>query len=96
MTVNIAEAKSKFSNLLAQVGIGKEEIVIAKRDKPLAVLLPYETFLKMKKQLSAKIDRDTIDTLSSSLEKYKGIVSENEIDTDYKESRESYLSGKYL
>ena len=44
--VNVAEAKSKFSNLLALVGMGKDEVVISKRDKPMAVLLSYETFLK--------------------------------------------------
>ena len=49
MLVNVAEAKSKFSNLLALVGMGEDEIVISKRDKPMAVLISYENFLKMKK-----------------------------------------------
>ena len=96
MTINIAEAKSKFSNLLSLVGLTETEVVISKRDKPMAVLLSYETFLKMKKQLESKIDKEKIDTLPSSVDKYTGIVSEEELDNHYKSSRENYLKEKYL
>lgn len=40
-TVNIHEAKSSLSRLLARVAKG-EEIVIAKAGKPLARLVPFE------------------------------------------------------
>ena len=96
MLVNVAEAKSKFSNLLALVGMGEDEIVISKRDKPMAVLISYETFLKMKKQIDRQIDIDKLKDLPSSLDKYRGIVSEEELDYGYKESREEYLKEKYL
>ena len=96
MMVNVAEAKSKFSNLLALVGMGKDEVVISKRDKPMAVLLSYETFLKMKKQIDQKIDIEALENLPSSLDKYRGIVAEEELDYGYKESREDYLKEKYL
>ena len=96
MLVNVAEAKSKFSNLLALVGMGEDEVVISKRDKPMAVLISYETFLKMKKQIDKQIDMDELKDLPSSLDKYRGIVSEEELDYGYKESREEYLKEKYL
>ena len=96
MLVNVAEAKSKFSNLLALVGMGEDEIVISKRDKPMAVLISYENFLKMKKQIDKQIDIDELKDLPSSLDKYRGIVSEEELDYGYKESREEYLKEKYL
>ena len=96
MLVNVAEAKSKLSNLLALVGMGEDEVVISKRDKPMAVLISYENFLKMKKQIDQKIDIEVLENLSSSLDKYRGIVSEEELDYGYKESREVYLKDKYL
>jgi len=39
--VNVHEAKTHFSKLLAQVGKG-EEIIIAKAGKPVARLIPIE------------------------------------------------------
>ncbi len=96
MLVNVVEAKSKLSSLLSFVGMGEDEVVIAKRDKPMAVLVSYEVFLKMKKQLNTKIDIPHIDSATSSLDKYIGIVSEEEIDYGHKESREEYLKDKYL
>lgn len=94
--VNVADAKSKFSSLLALVGLGKEEVIISKRDKPTAVLISYDRFLKMKKQIDTSINKKKIDDLPSSLDKYMGIVAEEEIDYGYKESREAYLKEKYL
>jgi hypothetical protein len=62
----------------------------------MAVLVSYETFLDMKKQINAKIDMKQVDTATSSLDKYVGIVAEEERDYGYKESREMYLKDKYL
>jgi prevent-host-death family protein len=96
MVINVAEAKSKFSNLLALAGMGKEEVVIAKRDKPIAVLISYEAFLKMKRQNRPAYNKEEIEALPSSLDRYAGIVSEEEIDKEYKKSREAHLREKYL
>lgn len=41
VSVNVHEAKTHFSSLLARVGAG-EEIVIAKAGKPVARLVPYD------------------------------------------------------
>jgi prevent-host-death family protein len=39
-TVNIAQAKKHFSELLGQVAFGKKHILITKRGKPMARLVP--------------------------------------------------------
>ena len=41
-TVNVHEAKTNLSRLLARVGLG-EEIVISKRGVPVAKLVPFQT-----------------------------------------------------
>lgn len=38
--INVAEAKRRFSELIGRVSFGGERIVISKRGKPVAVLLP--------------------------------------------------------
>lgn len=40
--VNVAEAKKHFSELLGQVAYGKKQILITKRGKPMARLVPAE------------------------------------------------------
>ena len=37
---SVAEAKKRFSEILSRVAYGREQIVILKRGKPLAVLVP--------------------------------------------------------
>ncbi len=41
-TVNVAEAKKHFSELLGQVAYGKKHILITKRGKPMARLVPAD------------------------------------------------------
>lgn len=41
-TVNVAEAKKHFSELLGRVAFGKKHILITKRGKPMARLVPAE------------------------------------------------------
>ena len=41
-TVNIAEAKKHFSELLGRVAYGKKHILITKRGKPMARLVPAD------------------------------------------------------
>ena len=40
--INIAEAKKHFSELIGQVAYGKKRLVITKRGKPMARLVPIE------------------------------------------------------
>jgi len=42
VTVNIAKAKKHFSELLGQVAFGKKHILISKRGKPMARLVPAD------------------------------------------------------
>ena len=41
-TMNVAEAKKRFSELLGKVAYTKEEIIITKRGRPVARLVPTE------------------------------------------------------
>jgi len=41
-TINVAEAKKYLSEILARVAYRKEQIIITKRGKPLAKLVPVE------------------------------------------------------
>lgn len=41
-TINVADAKKRFSELLGKVAYGKERIVITKRGKAMARLVPVE------------------------------------------------------
>jgi prevent-host-death family protein len=49
-TVNVAEAKKQFSELFSQVAFNKKHILITKRGKPMARLIPAdETNLHLSK-----------------------------------------------
>ena len=41
-TISVSEAKKHFSELLGQVAFGKKHILITKRGKPMARLVPAE------------------------------------------------------
>lgn len=96
MVVSVADAKARFSSLLSFVDLDDDEVIISKRDKPMAVLVSYSSFLKMKKQTRKAIEKEDIDALPSILDKYRGIVAEDELDYGHKDSRETYLQEKYL
>ncbi len=53
ITVNIHEAKTKFSKLLSRVE-GGEEIIVAKAGKPIARIIPLPQKVKKRKPGSAK------------------------------------------
>jgi len=41
-TINVAEAKKRLSEILGRVAYGKEQIIITKRGKPLAKMVPVD------------------------------------------------------
>ena len=43
-TVSIAEGKKGFSRLIRDAAEKKEEIIVTKRGKPVAVILPYDEY----------------------------------------------------
>jgi prevent-host-death family protein len=49
-TVSIAEGKKGFSRLIQDASEKKEEIVVTKRGKPVAVILPYEEYQLSKRR----------------------------------------------
>jgi len=48
-TVSVAEGKKGFSRLIQDAQEKKEEIVVTKRGKPVAVILPYEEYQHFKR-----------------------------------------------
>jgi prevent-host-death family protein len=76
VTVNIHEAKTHFSKLLAQVSAG-EEIIIAKAGKPVARLGPIEP--KAAKKRIPGIDKGKI-WMSDDFD----VMSERELDEWYR------------
>jgi len=49
MKVSVAEGKKGFSRLIRDAFEKKEEIVVTKRGKPVAVILPYEEYQHSKR-----------------------------------------------
>jgi prevent-host-death family protein len=50
LSVTIAEGKKGFSHLVKEASEKKEEIVVTKRGEPVAVLLSYSEYKKIKRQ----------------------------------------------
>ncbi len=48
-TVSIAEGKKDFSRLIQSSQDKKEEIIVTKRGKPVAVIMPYDKYKKTKR-----------------------------------------------
>ena len=42
ISINVAEAKKRFSELIGQVAFGKKRLLITKRGKPMARLIPVD------------------------------------------------------
>lgn len=57
-TVNVAEAKKHFSELLGQVAFGKKHILITKRGKPMARLVPADETNMHLSQAKGWLDND--------------------------------------
>lgn len=48
-TVSIAEGKKGFSRLIQDASEKKEEIIVTKRGKPVAVIVPYDEYLQSRR-----------------------------------------------
>ncbi|KKO18905.1 MAG: prevent-host-death protein [Candidatus Brocadia sp.] len=49
LMVSVAEGKKGFSRLIESAGKKKEEIIVTKRGKPIAVIVPYEEYQQSKR-----------------------------------------------
>jgi len=56
--INVAEAKKHFSEILGQVAFGKNHILITKRGKPMARLVPAEEAKLHLSQAKGWLDND--------------------------------------
>jgi prevent-host-death family protein len=57
-SVNVAEAKKHLSELLGRVAFGKEQILITKRGKPMAKLVPMEEETKHLAEAKGWLEED--------------------------------------
>jgi len=48
-TVSVAEGKKSFSRLIQDAHNNKEEVIVTKRGKPVAVIVPYEEYQRSKR-----------------------------------------------
>lgn len=83
-TVTIAEGKRDFSRLIKDAAEGKEDIVVTKRGKPMAVIVPYGEYQHSKK---VEAHQKILESRSSFV---KAGVSADEV---YRESRKE-LEGR--
>ena len=49
ITVSVAEGKKDFSRLIREAAERNEDIVVTKRGKPVAVIVPYGEYLRSRK-----------------------------------------------
>ncbi len=49
VTVSIAEGKKDFTKLIKEAAEGNRDILVTKRGKPMAVIIPYEEYQHSKK-----------------------------------------------
>lgn len=73
--VSVAEAKKNFSELLGKVAYGKKQIVITKRGKPMACLVPADSMGKNLADVRGWLDEDdsffsTTDSIVKDREKH--------------------------
>ena len=57
-SINVADAKKRFSELLGKVAFGKERITITKRGRPMALLVPAEQPEKHLSDVQGWLDED--------------------------------------
>lgn len=74
-TVSVADAKKNLSELLGKVAYGKKQIVITKRGKPMAYLVPADSIEKKLADVHGWLDEDdpffsTIDSIIKDREKH--------------------------
>lgn len=65
--VSATQAKVKFGEILADVSFGKNHVVVEKQGKPLAVLIPqesYEEYLHLKAKEEKLTRQDLLDSVA--------------------------------
>jgi len=91
--ISTAEARSHFSKYISMVEQQHENIVIEKRGRKVALIIPFPSSSETAPSMSAP-SRKAIDALVSRSDNFVGIVRET--DLDYCSSRTEFLLEKYL
>jgi prevent-host-death family protein len=90
--ISTAEARSHFSRYIAMVEEQHENIVIEKRGRKVAIIIPFPQNQEINPaMLATSLAR--IDELASRSDSFVGIVKET--DLDYRSSRTEFLLEKY-
>jgi prevent-host-death family protein len=58
-SVSVAEGKKSFSRLIEGAISKKEDVIITRRGKPVAVIVPYDEYLKSRKQDALQVIMET-------------------------------------
>lgn len=76
-TVNTIEAKEEFSELLSRVAHQKERIILTRRGKEIAVLIPMEDWHKLKTWQEKQELEEALASLKEARE--QGVISFQEL-----------------
>ena len=58
-SVSVAEGKKSFSRLIECAISKKEDVIVTRRGKPVAVIVPYDEYLKSQKQDALQVIMET-------------------------------------
>lgn len=65
--ISTAKAKGRFSEMVSRVGFGKERVVLTRRGKPLAAVVPVEDL----ERLEALEDQEDLKAAEKALREFK-------------------------
>ncbi len=91
VTISTAEARNHFSHYISMVEQQHEKIVVEKRGKKVALIIPFAE--KSEHSVSSIFSIAALDALPSQSDRFVGIVKE--ADLDYRDSRAGHLLAKY-
>lgn len=63
--IGAREARSQFSNLIGSVRFGNEEVILLRSGKPMAAMIPIETYERLVAERRARFE--VLDTIRSRL-----------------------------
>jgi len=58
-SVSVAEGKKSFSRLIEGAISKKEDVIVTRRGKPVAVIVPYDEYLKSRKHDALQVIMET-------------------------------------
>lgn len=76
MQIGAKNARAKFAELLGRVGFGREEIVIERSGKPMAVLIPMDVYERM------VAERETRFSIMDRLQNKQPDISPEKVETN--------------